>query len=201
MIDYPYYIRQSGLTIYDDINPTDDRLYIPTYALEIILRDSLVGLSLDGLALKTRSKVVKSAVCEALGYPIPKSFAKTQPRFPGQNFDVYTQKSMNVQIWNQEVDGNRRYVFLRVDENDIINAVKVICGEELVQYDRTGTLTRKYQATMNSYGHDICSSNDSPTVSNWILDSPNVIIESTPNSAPRKNQLLRISEVYGAHPV
>ena len=82
MIDYPYYIRQSGLTIYDYIDPRDDRLYIPTYALEVILRDSLVGLSLSGLALRTRSKVVKSAICEALGYPIPRSFAKTQPRFP-----------------------------------------------------------------------------------------------------------------------
>lgn len=51
MIDYPYYIRQSGLTIYNDIDPRDDRLYIPTYALEVILRDSLVGLSLSGLAL------------------------------------------------------------------------------------------------------------------------------------------------------
>ena len=181
MIDYPYYIRQSSLTIYDDIDPTDDRLYIPTCALEVILRDSLVGLSLSGLALRTRSKVVKSAICEALGYPIPRSFAKTQPRFPGQNFDVYTQKSMNVQIWNEEVDGNRRYVFLRVSKDDVINAVKVICGEELVQYDRTGTLTRKYQATMNSYGHDICSSNDSPTISNWIVDSPTIIIESDPN--------------------
>ena len=30
MIDYPCYIRQSGLTIYDDIDPGDDRLYIPT---------------------------------------------------------------------------------------------------------------------------------------------------------------------------
>lgn len=196
MIDYPYYIRQSGLTIYDDIDPRDDRLYIPTYALEVILRDSLVGLSLYGLALRTRSKVVKSAICEALGYPIPRSFAKTQPRFPGQNFDVYTQKSMNVQIWNEEVDGNRRYVFLRVSKDDVINAVKVICGEELVQYDRTGTLTRKYQATMNSYGHDICSANDSPTISNWIIDSPNTTIVSAPNSVPRRSQLLRIAEIY-----
>lgn len=103
---------------------------------------------------------------------------------------------MNVQIWNEEVDGNRRYVFLRVSEDDVINAVKVICGEELVQYDRTGTLTRKYQATMNSYGHDICSANDSPTISNWIVDSPNTIIESAPNSVPRKGQLLRIAEIY-----
>lgn len=196
MIDYPYYIKQSGLTIYDVINPMDNRFYIPTYALETILRNALIGLSLAGLALRTRSKVVKSAVCEALGYPVPSSFAKTQPRFPGQNFDVYTQKSMNVQIWNQEVDGKRRYVFLRVGEDDVINAVRVICGEELAQYDRTGTLTRKYQAMMNSYGHDICSFTDSATVSNWIIDSPDSIIKATPNSIPQRNQLLRISEIY-----
>ena len=196
MINYPFNISLSGLSIYDAINPADSNLYIPTDALEIILADHMVGLSLEGLPLRTRSKVVKQEICTALGYPIPRSFAKTQPRFPGQNFDVYTQKSMNVQIWNEEVDGNRRYVFFRVNDNDVITAVKVITGDVLAQYDKTGTLTKKYQATMNSYGRNICSENDSVAVSDWIIDANGTLLDVNPNNYPRRNQLLRISEVY-----
>ena len=156
----------------------------------------MIGLSLYGYALRTRSKVVKSEICKALGYPIPSSFAKTQPRFPGQNFDVYTQKSMNVQIWNEEVDASRRYVFFQVNENDIITAVRIITGEELVLFDHTGTLTRKYQATMNSYHQNICSSIDTLNVSNWIIRSNTSLMGVNPNQYPQRTQLLPISEVY-----
>lgn len=196
MKKYPHNIAHSGLTIYDYINPADTDLYIPTYHLQTILEDTIIGLSLNGYALRTRSKVVKTKICNALGYPIPASFKKTQPRFPGQNFDVYTQKSLNVQIWNEEVDAARRYVFLRVDENDIISAVRVITGNELVQYDRTGTLTKKYQATMHSYGRNICSQNDSATVYSWTADTNTTLIGVNPNSYPQRNQLLRITEIY-----
>ena len=168
MPDYISNIRNSGLSIYDEIDPENRALFIPLYALERILSDALIGESLNGLPLRTRSKVVKSMICEALGYPIPRSFIKTQPRFPGQNFDVYTQKSMNVQIWNEEVDADRRYVFLKVDDDDVITNVKVITGETLAQYDRTGRLTTKYQATMNSYDNSYLFSDDSLKVSSWI---------------------------------
>lgn len=196
MIDYRANIEASKLTIYDCISPDNKTLFIPTKELEGILSNCIVGLSLDGYALRTRSKVVKTAICHALGYPTPKSFQKTQPRFPGQNFDVYTQKSLNVQIWNEEVDANRRYVFLRVNEEDVITAVRIITGEELAQYDRTGTLTRKYQATMNSFGRNICSKNDTINVRNWIIDSRCSLARINPNTFPQRTQLLRITELY-----
>ncbi len=196
MINYPRNIAESGLNIYHVIDQTNPYLYIPMEALEDILADSLIGLSLEGYALRTRSKIVKSEICRALGYPIPRSFKKTKPRFPGQNFDVYTQKSLNVQIWNEEVDTTRRYVFLRVNENDIITSVKVIAGDELVRYDHTGTLTRKYQATMTSYGEDICSRKDSATVENWIVDAKESLQRVNPNHFPQRNQLLKIQEIY-----
>ena len=81
MIDYPQNIRESGLTIYDMINPSNTSLYIPIHILEDILSASLVGYSLAGLPLRTRSKCVKQEVCKALGYSIPNSFKKTQPKF------------------------------------------------------------------------------------------------------------------------
>lgn len=196
MINYVQNIYDSGISIYDPIAPDDSELFIPIYALERILSDYLVGISLEGLPLRTRSKVVKTKICEALGYPIPRSFAKTQPRFPGQNFDVYTQKSMNVQIWNEEVDAARRYVFLRVDEDDVITRVKVISGETLAKFDRTGKLTTKYQATMNSFDHSYLFSEDTATVANWISHPHSSLHSVNPNYYPSPNQLLPITEIY-----
>lgn len=196
MKNYPENIRRSGLSIYDPIDPGDRYLYIPTEDLEVILSESMIGLSLEGLPLRTRSKVVKEEICRALGYPIPTSFRKTQPRFPGQNFDVYTQKSLNVQIWNEEVDLFRRYVFLRANENDVITSVRVITGDLLVQYDRTGTLTQKFQARMQAYSENICSRYDTPAVSDWIIEDNITLERVDPNQFPRRNQLLRIAEIY-----
>ena len=88
-------------SIYDKI---DEGSLIPSCELEALLKSKLVGLELGRYPIRTRSKVVKSAICEAIGYPVPTTFRKTQPRFPAQNFDVYTQKSLNVQIWNEEID-------------------------------------------------------------------------------------------------
>lgn len=196
MTNYTRNIAESRLSIYHTIDPNNTSLYIPMEALEEILTNALVGISLDGYALRTRSKVVKSEICRALGYPIPSSFRKTQPRFPGQNFDVYTQKSLNVQIWNEEVDATRRYVFLRLNANNVITSVKVINGLELARYDRTGTLTRKYQATMPDYDGDICSERDSATIEDWIIDPNTSLQRVNPNQFPHRNQLLRIQEIY-----
>jgi len=89
-------ITQSGLSIYDPIELGDPNLWIPTPDLQGLLNDGLVGMSLHGLRLRTRSKVVKQAVCRVLGYPVPKSFKRTRPRFPSQRFDTYIQKANNL---------------------------------------------------------------------------------------------------------
>lgn len=141
-------IRNSGLSIYDPIDIGDPELWIPTSELEEILNLALKGVSLAGLPLRTRSKVVKGYVCQALGYPVPSSFRKTQPRFPGQFFDTYVQKSNNLQIWNEELAPTRRYVIIRVSEEDVITRVKVVTGDTLAWLDTTGTLTQKYQARL-----------------------------------------------------
>ena len=139
-------IKASGLSIYDEIPIGHPTLWIPTPQLEQLLQEGLQGISLAGLPLRTRSKVVKESVCRVLGYPIPKSFKKTQPRFPGQFFDTYTQKSNNLQIWNEELSPSRRYVIIRVSDADEITRVKVVTGDTLAILDTTGTLTQKYQA-------------------------------------------------------
>ena len=122
-------IRSSGLLIYD---PLDDRpeLFIDHRSLERILNTGLKGLNLN-YPLRTRSKILKSKICEVLGYPVPTRFKKTQPRFPGQNFDTYVQKANNLQIWNEEVADSRRYVVIRVDSMGIVTGVRVITGKAL----------------------------------------------------------------------
>ena len=195
-MSYHDLIHSSGLTIYDPIDSSSP-LYIPTQSLEEILNRALVGKSLSGLPLRTRSKVVKAMICEALGYPVPRSFAKTQPRFLGQNSDVYAQKSLNVQIWNEDVDPARRYILPCVDSNDVITKVRVITGDQLSQYDRTGTLTRKYQATMSHYGKSqLFSVADTVSVSKWISSPHRSLHGVNPNSPPRSDELLPIEEIF-----
>jgi len=141
-------ISKKGLSIYDPIEIGDPNLWIPTPDLEKLLNDGLRGKSLTGLPLRTRSKVVKETVCRILGYPVPKSFKKTRPRFLGQLFDTYIQKSDNLQIWNEEISLMRRYAVIDVSSGDVIRKVKVVSGDVLAKLDTTGTLTQKYQARL-----------------------------------------------------
>ncbi len=71
--DYTQAIAASGLTIYDPIEVGDPDLWVPTPELESLLDERLRGISLAGLALRTRSKVVKEHVCRALGFNAPAS--------------------------------------------------------------------------------------------------------------------------------
>jgi hypothetical protein len=119
--------------------------------LEETLKELLVGRTdLGSLPVKTRSKRAKELVCEVLGFPVPKSFPKTSPRLPALNADVYVQTSNNMQVWNQEVDDSVNYIVI-VMKGDLIHNVKVLTGADLAKFDRTGTLTTKYQATRTAH--------------------------------------------------
>ena len=187
-------IRSSGLSIYDSVGKS---LYIPTKDLEAILQEGLIGLSVANLPIRTRSKVVKSAVCEVLGYPVPSSFKKTQPRFPGQNFDTYIQQAMNVQIWNEEVDPKRRYVLIGVNSDFVVYSVRVITGDQLAKLDHTGTLTHKYQATMQHFGEDkLFAESDTANVAEWANSTNSIPNSLLPTFAPTSTTLLPINEVF-----
>lgn len=138
-------VKRSRLSIYDLLDGHPE-LFYTIEELEELLGEKLAGLSLAEYPLRTRSKVFKGAVCEALGYPVPASFQKSQPRFPGQDFDTYVQKANNLQIWNEDVSPTRRYVIARPNADGSIEAVRVVTGEAIAELDKTGTLTKKYQA-------------------------------------------------------
>ena len=173
MTNHLYYknaIQASNLNIYTPIEVGHQDYWIPTDSLEYLLNMRLVGLNLSGLALRTRSKRVKEAVCEALGYPVPLSFQKTQPRFLGQQLDIYTQKSNNLQIWNEELSPTRRYAIIQISDYDIVLKVKVVNGQELAMLDTTGTITRKYQAglVLGTESCELISSHDTYEISKHV---------------------------------
>ena len=191
-------ISRSHLSIYDLVS-RGSNLWIPSKDLETLLNQGLRGISLRGYPLRTRSKVVKIKVCQALGYPAPLSFARKQPRFPGQILDTYIQKSNNLQIWNEELDSTRRYAIIRVSNTDVIEGVKVVPGATLAALVRTGTLTQKYQARLEV--------GDKPTELVSPTDTENLQsarqptgspaeFRNSPTDNPTSKTLLPIREVF-----
>lgn len=190
-------IRDSGLTIYDRVEPAH-HLWIPTADLESLLRARLTGLSLAALPPRTRSKYVKEHVCKALGYPVPPSFRRTQPRFPGQLFDVYVQKSNNLQIWNEELAPTRRYVIVRVDPGGVVTNVKVVTGAILMTLDTTGTRTQKYQARIITGAEraTLVSSLDTANIRRLVAPCTHVPFDANPLDAPKIGQLMTVHDIY-----
>lgn len=145
--DYVAGIRKSGLTIYDLVE-VGSTLWIPSPELEAILDASLRGMVLAGFPLRTRSKRMKERVCDALGYPVPKTFCRKRPRFPGQQLDIYVLRSNVLEIWVEQLEASRRYALVRVNGENVISRAKVVTGDTLAKLDTTGTLAQKYQARL-----------------------------------------------------
>jgi hypothetical protein len=179
-------IAASDLSIYDSLADRPG-LFVRTGTPERILNKALVGLDLN-YPIRTRSKVAKSKICEALGYPVPATFLRTKPRFPGQNFDAYVQKANNLQIWNEEVSASRRYVLIRVDAQQVVTRVRVATGEVIAEFETTGTLTHKYQARSRAEVTDSClvSEVDAPSFQSRVLGE----------RSPRRPAFMPIAVVY-----
>jgi hypothetical protein len=196
--DFVKAVRASGLTIYDPIDVGDPNLWIPTDALQHILTSKLTGFSVEGLPLRTRSKVVNQEICKALGYPVPSSFKKSQPRFVGQCFDKYTQKSNNLQIWNEEISPTRRYAIIRISDADVIECVRVVSGDTLGFLDTTGTLTQKYQARLipGTDDFELVSKRDTKLLSGLVTSNKGLSLKGfAPTDYPTSATLLPISEI------
>lgn len=197
--DLPSRIADKDISIYDPLDEENKDLWIPTPELERLLNKGLVGFSTEGLPLRTRSKIIKQEVCKILGYPIPKSFKKTQPRFPGQLFDTYIQKSDNLQIWNEDISPSRRYVIIKVSEDDIVEKVKVVNGKTLLILDTTGTLTQKYQArlSLGETNLELISSTDTELLQTMLStgDFP-TSFSSSPTENPSGNSLIPIKIIF-----
>ncbi len=191
-------IRRRGLSIYDPIEIGDPELWIPTPELESLLDRGLRGVSLAGLPLRTRSKVVKTRVCQILGYSVPRTFTKTQPRFPGQFFDTYVQKSNNLQVWNEELAPTRRYVIIRAGADGVMKRVKVVTGDTLALLDTTGTLTQKYQARLipGTSKAELIADQDTTLLRPFVRKSVDLKRVASPVDHPAGGQLLPIGQIF-----
>lgn len=193
-------ISARGLTLYDDLSCHPDLIF-EISALEATLDAELIGLDLD-MPIRTRAKVAKQAVAAALGYPVPPSFRKTQPRFPGQRLDVAVQKGNNFQVWNEDLDPLRRYALIRVDGDGIVMKVRVLTGEAIALLNTTGTLTSKYQAKRrpDSVGSKLVSPTDTNMFKTTLYprsDLPATVLgELSPSERPRTGLVLPIATVY-----
>lgn len=191
-------IEASGISIYDPIEVGSD-LWMPADLLEVLLQTELTGHRFEAVALRTRSKLAKSEVCKVLGYPVPLAFRKLkhQARFPGQNFDTYVQSADNLQIWNAEISPTRRYVLIRPDENGNIKRVRVISGADLAPLDRTGKLTRKYQARIaNLKQLRLASGKDTPNLLKAISAGGASFANISPIDAPDGTTLMSIKDLF-----
>ena len=193
-------ISRGGLSIYDPIEVGHPQLWIPSPDLELLLKKGLVGFSMPGLANRTKNKLVKCKICELLGYPVPKSFKRTRPRFPGQDFDVKVQKANNAQIYNEpELSALRRYVIVCQTVNDIISDVRVINGEDLALLDKTGTITGKYQARFSA-GIDIrelVSAEDTANLQSLLSKDVNMgFADQLPTEQPILGKILPVAEIF-----
>jgi hypothetical protein len=191
-------IRNLGPSIYDPPATQLAGLFYSPSELRELLRHELVGRGdLDDLPVRTRSKVAKTLVCEALGYIAPTTFKKVNPRLRHANIDLYVQQASNLQIWNQEVDAARRYVILILRDN-VIADVHVIAGAELAQFDTTGTLTRKFQANRihEDSGSVLVSKQDTADFVSQFGPRPTISPAISPVDAPTSRGVLDIATVY-----
>ena len=196
--EYKKAISVSGKDIYTPIEVGDIEHWIPTDHLENLLNEEMRGQSLAGLPLRTRSKVVKTAVCEALGYPVPKKFTKCQPRFYGQQLDIYAQKAMNLQIWNEELSSARRYAIIQILEDDTIGRVRVVNGQQLALLDKTGKITTKYQAGLEfgSENHKLVTAVDTKPLSHHVKSGLIFAHTISPVQEPQSGELRPILEIF-----
>lgn len=191
-------IAESGFTIYDQVEIGSD-LWIQSDHLEALLQTAMAGHRFEAVALRTRSKHAKSEVCRVLGYPVPKSFRKMKElaRFPGQNFDTYVQSADNLQIWNTEISPARRYVLIRPDAGGFVRRVRVVSGAELAPLDRTGKLTRKFQARIADLTQlRLASRRDTDNLVSLTTSGNPSLSKTSPIDLPQRGTLLSIAKMF-----
>jgi hypothetical protein len=191
-------IKELSLTIYNDIENENKHLWLSCEELSSILNHKLIGISFFGLANRTKSKKAKQIVADALGYHIPKSFKRCQPRFKGQFFDTYILKANNLQIWNEELDIKRRYVLIRTNEFDVITEIKIVSGSDIKYLDTTGKITTKYQASLKPSGkkNELISKKDTINISSILTNEEINLKNNSPIEPPSENAIIPIEECF-----
>jgi len=103
-----------------------------------------------------------------------------------------------VQIWNEEISPTRRYILVRVGQDDAIAKVRVITGKTLALLDTRGTLTQKYQARMvlGTALTELIADEDTERLKPLVRLDINLADATSPAKQPKANQLLPIQEIF-----
>lgn len=193
-------IAEHGFDIYRSLTDHPKLVYARP-ELEALLSHELIGRVFEG-PNKARGKAVKQAVAAALGYPVPASLRRIKPRFPGQDLEVHTQQSRNLQIYNEEVSPTRRYVVVGLNSRSEVTAVRVIEGAGLEKLDTTGTLTSKFQAKRlaGRTGSRLVSQTDTPSFVAELSPaeelSADVLRPLAPNESPKSGCVLSVAALH-----
>lgn len=152
-------------SIFED--PIEDVFYTDE-ELRYLLSTFQMDRDLSGMAPVTKSHAVKKKFVEHLGYPKPSKLRgknrKSKPKFRGQLFDLFAQKSTNLQVWNyvpyeeervkdlpepfeRWTFSDCRYILIPVVEGQV-GKPRLLKGRQLKELDSTGTQTLKRQATI-----------------------------------------------------
>lgn len=122
------------------------------------------------LSTVQKSQWVKLQIIELLGYQKPRGLRTKQakmykPKFIHQLLDIFVQSSRNLQVWNYVPyaniilpghwnEENRyryldcRYLLIFHNSEGVIVKTGLVNGNKLAEWDRTGTQTIKWQATV-----------------------------------------------------
>jgi hypothetical protein len=113
-------------------------------------------------------------------------------------FDIYRQKSNNLQVWNEELSPTRRYVLIRISDKDVVTRVRVVTGEALALLDTTGTLTSKYQAQCipGLKSTELITPADTALLAPFVVPDANLGDVATPVSHPQARELLSIQKIF-----
>lgn len=106
---------------------------------------------LKDLPIKTRAKRARIMACEALDWPVPKSFPRQAPRFPAENFDIVVQKANNFQVYNRPVNVAQRYAIVLLDKEQSVKEIKVLSGYDISDLVTSDKETTKLQARFKDF--------------------------------------------------
>ena len=108
------------------------------------------------------------------------------------------QKSDNLQIWNDDVSLTRRYIIVRLNRYDVVDRVRVVNGDVIAALDTTGTLTKKYQASLvvGDKKTELITRTDTPRLRRYLGTPRRGDASLSPIAEPQAGTVLSIHAVY-----
>jgi len=178
--------------------PSDDTLYTIS-ELKAIL-ENIIGVEIpQEKTIVQRKHWITYKTLESLGYRRPsglrtKEAKANKPKFRNQLMDIFVQKHSNLQVWNYIPYACERYgcryVIFKVNDEKILGLL-IKTGEELKDWDLTGTRTIKWQAiitdtTRKKAMNNVLVSEKDPVFSKFNLDKRDL--------EPLQNRINKIKE-------